>query len=143
VTAPRDVPVGLLVSRTAKALARAFDDALVAAGGSTPTWLVLLSLKTGSHRTQAELAAAVGVRQPTLTHHLDGLERAGLVTRTRDPGNRRAQQVALTPAGEGMFRRLRVAAAVFDRQLRTGLTETDVSELRRLLGRLADNADRG
>ena len=138
--APRDVPVGLLVSRTAKVLARAFDDALVAAGGSTPTWLVLLSLASGDHRTQAELAAAVGVRQPTLTHHLDGLERAGLVTRTRDPGNRRVQKVALTPAGEGMFRRLRVAAAVFDRQVRTGLTETDVSELRRLLGRLAENA---
>jgi MarR family transcriptional regulator for hemolysin len=140
VSGPRDVPVGLLVSRTAKVLARAFEDALVAAGGSTPTWLVLLSLTSGSHRTQAELAAAVGVRQPTLTHHLDGLERAGLVTRTRDPDNRRVQQVALTPAGEGLFRRLRVAAAVFDRQLRTGLTETDVTELRRLLGRLADNA---
>jgi MarR family transcriptional regulator for hemolysin len=140
VPGPRDVPLGLLVARTAKSLSRAFDDALVAAGGSTPTWLVLLSLKSGSHRTQAELAAAVGVRQPTLTHHLDGLERAGLVTRARDPGNRRVQQVALTPAGEGLFRRLRVAAAVFDRQLRAGLTETDASELRRLLGRLADNA---
>jgi MarR family transcriptional regulator for hemolysin len=140
VPGPRDVPLGLLVARTAKSLSRAFDDALVAAGGSTPTWLVLLSLKSGSHRTQAELAAAVGVRQPTLTHHLDGLERAGLVTRVRDPGNRRVQQVALTPAGEGLFRRLRVAAAVFDRQLRAGLTETDASELRRLLGRLADNA---
>jgi MarR family transcriptional regulator for hemolysin len=140
VPGPRDVPLGLLVARTAKSLSRAFDDALVAAGGSTPTWLVLLSLKSGSHRTQAELAAAVGVRQPTLTHHLDGLERAGLVTRVRDPGNRRVQQVALTPAGEGLFRRLRVAAAVFDRQLRAGLTETDASELRRLLGRLAANA---
>jgi MarR family transcriptional regulator for hemolysin len=143
VPGPRDVPLGLLVARTAKSLSRAFDDALVAAGGSTPTWLVLLSLKSGSHRTQAELAAAVGVRQPTLTHHLDGLERAGLVTRVRDPGNRRVQQVALTPAGEGLFRRLRVAAAVFDRQLRAGLTETDVAELRRLLGRLTDNAGLG
>jgi MarR family transcriptional regulator for hemolysin len=143
VPAPRDVPLGLLVTRTAKALSRAFDDTLVAAGGSTSTWLVLLSLQTGSHRTQAELAHAVGVRQPTLTHHLDGLERAGLVTRTRDPDNRRAQQVALTPAGEGLFRRLRVAAAVFDRQLRAGLTETDVAELRRLLGRLTDNAGLG
>jgi MarR family transcriptional regulator for hemolysin len=139
VPGPRDVPVGLLVARTSKVLARAFDDALVAAGGSTPTWLVLLSLKSASHRTQAELATAVGVRQPTLTHHLDGMERSGLVTRTRDPDNRRVQQVSLTEAGEGLFRRLRVAAAVFDRQLRAGLTESDVGELRRLLGRLAGN----
>jgi MarR family transcriptional regulator, transcriptional regulator for hemolysin len=139
VPGPSDVPIGLLVSRTAKALSRAFDDALVAAGGSTPTWLVLLSLKTASHRTQAELAAAVGVRQPTLTHHLDGLERSGLVTRTRDPANRRVQQVALTPAGEGLFRRLRVAAAVFDRQLRAGMSEDEVTEVRRLLAKLAEN----
>jgi MarR family transcriptional regulator for hemolysin len=139
VPGPPDVPIGLLVSRTAKALSRAFDDALVAAGGSTPTWLVLLSLKTASHRTQAELAAAVGVRQPTLTHHLDGLERSGLVTRTRDPANRRVQQVALTAAGEGLFRRLRVAAAVFDRQLRAGMSEDEVTALRRLLAKLAEN----
>jgi MarR family transcriptional regulator for hemolysin len=131
------------VARTAKVLGRAFDDALAAAGGSTPTWLVLLSLTSASHRTQAELAAAVGVRQPTLTHHLDGMERAGLVTRTRDPDNRRVQQVSLTEAGEGLFRRLRVAAAVFDRQLRAGVPDTEVAELRRVLARLADNAGQG
>jgi MarR family transcriptional regulator, transcriptional regulator for hemolysin len=143
VPGPADVPIGLLVSRTAKALSRAFDDALAAAGGSTSTWLVLLSLKTASHRTQAELAAAVGVRQPTLTHHLDGLERSGLVTRARDPENRRVQQVALTPAGEGLFRQLRVAAAVFDRQLRAGLSDTDVAALRRVLAQLTANTGAG
>jgi MarR family transcriptional regulator for hemolysin len=137
------VPIGLLVSRTAKALSRAFDDALAAAGGSTSTWLVLLALKTASHRTQAELAAAVGVRQPTLTHHLDGLERSGLVTRARDPENRRVQRVALTPAGEGLFRQLRVAAAVFDRQLRAGLSDSDVAGLRRVLAQLTANTGAG
>ena len=140
---PADVPIGLLVSRTAKALSRAFDDALAAAGGSTSTWLVLLALKTASHRTQAELAAAVGVRQPTLTHHLDGLERSGLVTRARDPENRRVQQVALTPAEEGLFRQLRVAAAVFDRQLRAGLSDSDVAGLRRVLAQLTANTGAG
>src|SRR4029453_4757144 len=108
---PSEVPIGLLVSRTAKALSRAFDDTLVAAGGSTSTWLVLLSLKAGSHPPQAQLADAGGVRQPTLTHHLDGLERAGLVTRTRDAGNRRGQGIAVTESGEQLFLRLPRAAA--------------------------------
>jgi MarR family transcriptional regulator, transcriptional regulator for hemolysin len=112
--APADVPIGLLVSRTAKALSRAFDEALAAAGGSTSTWLVLLSLKTAGHRTQGELAEVVGIRQPTLSHHLDGLERAGFVTREREPGNRRVQRVHLTPAGEALFLRLRRAAGAFD-----------------------------
>ncbi len=140
---PRDVPVGLLVSRTAKVLARAFDEALQAAGGSTPTWLVLLSLKSGQHRTQSELASAVGVRQPTLTHHLDGMERAGLVTRHRDPDNRRVQRVLLTEDGEAAFVRLRRAAAAFDGMLRAGLDDAELTELRRLLAHLVENAEEG
>jgi MarR family transcriptional regulator, transcriptional regulator for hemolysin len=138
---PSDVPIGLLVSRTAKALSRAFDDALAAAGGSTSTWLVLLSLKTTGHRTQGELAEAVGIRQPTLSHHLDGLERAGFVTREREAGNRRVQRVQLTPDGEALFLRLRRAAGAFDGRLRAGLDEEEVATLRRLLGQLVENSE--
>ncbi|MGZ4566292.1 MAG: MarR family winged helix-turn-helix transcriptional regulator [Blastococcus sp.] len=137
---PSDVPIGLLVSRTAKALSRAFDETLTAAGGSTSTWRVLLALKSGTHRTQGELAEVVGVRQPTLTHHLDTMERAGFVTRVREPGNRRVQRVQLTEAGEALFVRLRRAAGSFDGRLRAGLDDTEVTELRRLLAQLTENA---
>ena len=130
----------LLLARTAKELSRAFDDALAAAGGSGPTWRVLLALDGGEHRTQAELAEAVGVRQPTLTHHLDALERAGLVVRERDPGNRRAQQVSVTESGRALFLRLRRTAAAFDGRLRAGLGEAEVAALRRTLGQLVENA---
>lgn len=133
-------PLRLLVSRTAKALDRAADDALARVGGSGPAWLVLQALATGGHRTQADLAAAVGIRQPTVTHHLDTLERAGLVVRDRDPGNRRVQRVTLTEAGRERFLRLRRAAAAFDGRLRAGLDESDVTELRRILAQLVENA---
>ena len=132
--------IGLLVSATAKALSREFDAALAAVGGSGPTWLVLQSLATGEHRTQGDLADAVGVRQPTLSHHLDGLERAGLVHRERTADNRRVQRVTVTEAGEALFLRLRRAAAAFDGRLRAGLDDAEVAELRRLLGQLAENA---
>jgi MarR family transcriptional regulator, transcriptional regulator for hemolysin len=130
----------LLVSRTARALDRAFDASLSRIGGSGPTWLVLQELARGQHRTQADLAAAIGVRQPTVTHHLDTLERAGLVTRERDPANRRIQRVTLTEAGHERFLRLRRAAAAFDGRLRAGLDEGEVTELRRLLAQLEENA---
>jgi MarR family transcriptional regulator for hemolysin len=135
-----DDSLSLLIGRTAKALSRAFDDVLVAAGGSTPTWQVLRALATGSHRTQGELAAAVGVRQPTLTHHLDTMERAGLVSRERADGNRRAQIVTVTEAGQHLFLRLRRASASFDGRLRAGLADSDVGDLRRLLAQLTENA---
>jgi MarR family transcriptional regulator for hemolysin len=135
-----DRPIGLTVAATAKALSRAFDDALAAVGGSASTWLVLQAVKTTEAGTQGELAAALGIRQPTLTHHLDGMERAGLVTRTRDTGNRRVQRIAVTEAGEHLFLRLRRAAAAFEGRLHAGLEDDDVATLRRLLAQLEENA---
>ena len=137
---PAELPIGVLVSATAKVLSREFDAALAAVGGSRPTWLVLLSLKTEGHRTQGELADAVGIRQPTLSHHLDGLERDGLVRRERTADNRRVQRVTVTEAGEALFLRLRRAAGAFDGRLRAGLDDAEVAELRRLLAHLTENA---
>jgi MarR family transcriptional regulator, transcriptional regulator for hemolysin len=137
---PSVPPIGLAVTATAKTLSRAFDDALAAVGGSTPIWLVLQAVKSTEVATQGELATAIGVRQPTLTHHLDTLERAGLVTRTRDPGNRRVQRIAVTESGEQLFLRLRRAAAAFEGRLKAGLDEEDVTTLRRLLAQLEENA---
>lgn len=137
---PPDLPLGLLVGATAKVLSREFDAALAAVGGSRPTWLVLLSLKTEGHRTQGELAGAVGIRQPTLSHHLDGLERDGLVRRERTADNRRVQHVTVTEAGEALFLRLRRAAGAFEGRLRAGLDDAEVAELRRLLAQLTENA---
>ena len=138
--APSEESLSLLIGRSAKALNRAFDDVLVAAGGSSPTWQVLLALSAGEYRTQGDLATAIGVRQPTLVHHLDALERAGLVVRQRADGNRRIQHLTVTKAGEAMFLRLRRAAASFEGRLRAGLTDADVTDLRRLLAQLTENA---
>jgi MarR family transcriptional regulator, transcriptional regulator for hemolysin len=139
VGAPED-SLSVLIGRAAKELSRAFDDVLTAAGGSAPVWQVLRALAAGGHRTQAELAAAIGVRQPTLSHHLDAMERAGLLTREREAANRRVQRVTVTESGEHLFLRLRRAAASFDGRLRAGLDDAEVTELRRLLAQLTENA---
>jgi MarR family transcriptional regulator for hemolysin len=140
VSRPRVEPIGRQLTRTAKVLSRAFDEELARAGGSLPTWLILLSLKSRSWRTQGDLAKALGIQGPTLTHHLAALERAGLVRRTRDPDNLRVQRVELTEAGDAAFDRLRRAASSFDRRLRTGLDDSEIQQLRELLARLLANA---
>jgi MarR family transcriptional regulator for hemolysin len=132
-------PLGLVLTRTARTVSRAFDERLAAAGGSLPVWLVLLSLKTRSLGSQSELAEAVGIRGATLSHHLDGMEEAGLVTRRRDPASRRTSLVEITDAGDTLFLRLREAAVAHDRRLRTGLTDADAAHLADLLTRLATN----
>jgi MarR family transcriptional regulator, transcriptional regulator for hemolysin len=132
-------PIGRALTRAARAVSRAFDERLAEAGGSLPVWLVLLALKTGPVRSQSELAEAVGIRGATLSHHLDGMEAAGLVTRRRDPASRRTSLVELTDAGSALFRTLREAAVAHDRQLRSGLTDAEVAQLADLLSRLAAN----
>jgi MarR family transcriptional regulator for hemolysin len=122
-------------------VSRAFDDALSAAGGSLPVWLILVSLKSGQPGTQRELAEAVGIEAPTLTHHLRRLERDGLVSRSRDPDNLRVQRVELTEAGDAMFFQLLGAVHAFDRRLRNGVSQEQVAVLEELLGRLHLNIE--
>jgi MarR family transcriptional regulator, transcriptional regulator for hemolysin len=136
---PRVQPIGLAVSSTAKALNRAFTDELAQAGGSQHVWLILVALKQQQWRAQQEIAAAVGVEGPTLTHHLDRLEKAGLIERARDPEDRRAVRVELTPAGEELFHTLRKAAMSFDGRLRAGIADDDLEACRRVLAQLREN----
>lgn len=140
---PVGQPIGLNLARTAKSVSRAFNDALAAAGGSLPTWLILLSLKTRRLGNQRALADAVGIQGATLTHHLNVLEADGLLTRRRDPANRRIHLVELTDHGETMFHRLRAAAIAFDQRLRAGLADEEIATLERLLARLRENATDG
>ena len=136
---PERPPIGLQLARAAKSVSRAFDDALAEAGGSLPVWLVLISLKSRPLGNQRELADAVGIREATLTHHLNAMDAQGLVTRRRDPANRRVHLVELTEAGEAAFARLREAAFAFNERLRRGFTEDDLAGLEEQLRRLEHN----
>jgi MarR family transcriptional regulator, transcriptional regulator for hemolysin len=136
---PFPVPIGLRLNQAARAVERAFDEALGEADGTLPVWLVLLNLKIRKPANQRELAEAVGVREATLTHHLNTMDARGLIARTRDAANRRVQVVTLTEAGEEAFLRMRDAAMAFDAKLRTGLADGDLATLGTLLDRLAAN----
>jgi MarR family transcriptional regulator, transcriptional regulator for hemolysin len=136
---PTRPPIGLHLARTARSVSRAFDDALAQAGGSVPVWLVLVSLKSQQLNNQRELAEAVGIREATLTHHLNAMDEQGLITRRRDPANRRVHLVELTELGEAAFHRMRGAAVAFDEKLRVGFSDDEVASLESLLSRLETN----
>jgi MarR family transcriptional regulator, transcriptional regulator for hemolysin len=133
------VPIGLRLNQAARAVGRAFDEALAQVGGSLPVWLILLNLKIRRPGTQRELADAVGIREATLTHHLNAMDADGLITRARDEANRRVHIVTLTEKGDRLFLALRAAAMAFDAKLRTGLADGDLATLETLLTRLSAN----
>jgi len=134
------MPIGLRLAAVARDVARAFDDALAATGGSRPLWMVLLALKSGAASSQQQIADHIGIRGATLTHHLSGMEQRGLVVRTREPGDRRTQVVRLTDEGERLFVGMAGAAQKLDKQLRRGLEAAEVTQLDGLLQRLHANA---
>src|SRR5579871_628889 len=136
---PATLPIGLRLSSTGRRLQRAFDAALGDVGGSLPVWLVLLNVKIRGVVKQRDLAAAVGVTEATLTHHLTALERNGIVRRRREESNRRVQLVQLTEAGEERFLALRAAAVAFDARLRQGIEPDELITLEGLLDRIAAN----
>jgi MarR family transcriptional regulator for hemolysin len=132
-------PIGLQLSQAARIVSRAFDEAMEEADGSLPVWLILLNLKIRRPENQRELAEAVGVREATLTHHLNAMDTRGLITRRRDPDNRRIHVVELTEAGEAAFIRLQKVAIAFDARLRGDIADTDLDILGKLLQQLSAN----
>jgi DNA-binding MarR family transcriptional regulator len=96
-----------LLARASHALSAEFHPRLRRLGVSVAEWRVLATLSgTGSSaggtprgETVGALAAACLMQQPTTTKLLDRMERAGLVARVADPGDRRRVTVVLTEAG--------------------------------------------
>jgi len=138
---PARPPIGLQLTRTAHAATQAFERALAQAGGSVSAWQVLLLVRTGQFGTQSKLAETLGLTRATMTHHLNGLERQGLVRRWREEHNRRVQRVALTDEGEALFERLREVAVAHDARLRSHLSDEEVDQLSDLLAKLQAGLD--
>jgi MarR family transcriptional regulator, transcriptional regulator for hemolysin len=138
---PAREPIGRDLARTAKLVGQSFDAVLAAEGGNQAVWMVLISLKTHPGANQREVAHAAGIQGATLTHHLNALEESGLVTRRRDPANRRVHVLELTEEGEAVFERFAKAAIAFDRQLSAGIADRDLATARRVLAALRENAE--
>lgn len=93
----------LLLMKAARLVQRRFDEALAPLG---LTRAAVIALKAMSHHpmNQEQLAAVVNVQSQTLGRVLTRLETEGLVTRTRDPHDRRQFHVQMTDAGEAALR---------------------------------------
>jgi MarR family transcriptional regulator, transcriptional regulator for hemolysin len=139
----RREPVGRTLAQAAKRVGAAFNASLASEGGSVPAWLILTSLRQARWRTQRELAGSLGIVGPTLTRHIDNLERMGWVVRHRAESDRRAVRVEITDAGAEAHGRMRRAVVAFDRRLRAGLTDEQLQQLEELLDRLVANAGPG
>ena len=98
----------LLLTTAARLVQRRYDEALAPLG---LTRAAVIALKGVAPRplNQEQLAATVHVQSQTLGRVLARLETEGLVTRKRDPHDRRQFQVEITAAGEAALSAAREA----------------------------------
>ncbi len=126
-----------LAARSTRAL---LDARLAQQGVTFATWVTLVALAVRGTLIQRDVARMVDVEGPTMVRRLDQLEASGLVARSRDPSDRRATQVALTPAGRELYERIRTAVYETERELLAEIAPGDVQTTRRVLRQITERA---
>jgi MarR family transcriptional regulator for hemolysin len=134
--------IGPLLHGTARAWRLKLDERLKPMGLSQAKWRTLLHLSVASDAlTQAEIAARLGVEEPSVVTLLHRLEREGWVTRQSSPHDRRCNMVQLGRRAQRIIAPIKTAAAELRHEL---LADIPVSELRtciKVLTRICEKAE--
>jgi DNA-binding MarR family transcriptional regulator len=103
-------------------------------------WMLKTIAAHGSMRV-TELAQTANLDASTVSRHVAQLHRTGLIERTPDPDDRRAQRVELSPAGQSQLdEAIRNRIALLERSLE-GWGAEDLEDLGRLLNRFIGDID--
>ena len=89
-----------------------------------------------------DLAEQLRIAAPAVTRKAQQLERAGLVSRARDPEDARATRLQLTAQGRRTINRILAARRAWLTTVLSSWSKAEQSELARLLGLLAESVDR-
>ena len=117
-------------------------DSLGHVGLTKEEFKVLIALHAGP-RTHGALCRELHVSTGAMTNRLDKLERETLVSRSRDPNDRRGVLLELTDAGRDRLDAYIDLGARRERMLLDGLTMADKRNLNVLLRKLVDSLESG
>ncbi|CAL9375587.1 Transcriptional regulator SlyA [Streptomyces sp. enrichment culture] len=116
-----------------------FEDELGKSGVTFATWTILATLKLEGSMIQRTLAQYLSIEGPTLSRHLETMERRGLVVRSRDGADRRTAVVALTDEGRSRYEEIESVALRSQERMLRGLSDSDVAQLSELLEKIRSN----
>ncbi len=139
-----DCPYYLLYRASLTVTARLKRELAEAGHGAVrPAYLgVLLCLWTEDGRQTGELARCAGLEPSTMTGLLDRMERDGLLRRSPDPDDRRAQRIHITPEGQRAREALdKVVTPLLDSMM-ADLSEAEVQSFKDTLRQVLANAER-
>ncbi|HLU55551.1 MAG TPA: MarR family transcriptional regulator [Pseudonocardia sp.] len=132
---PLDEQLCFALYAASRAMTSCYRPLLDAIGITYPQYLVLLVLWERGESTVTGIGKALQLETGTLSPLLKRLEAAGLITRTRRAGDERSVLVSLTAAGREL--EARVVGAQIDVGAATGLTASEIADLRETLHRMS------
>ena len=100
---------------------------------------MLSHLAAAEGRSQQALSKALGIHRSAVVALVDDLERRGLAERRRDPADRRAYTLYLTPSGRDLLADLEREADEREAELLAALNASERSRLVSLLQRVAES----
>jgi len=113
---------------SARAWRQAIDRRLRHLGISQASWMAIaLTAKEKTPPSQTQLAARVGVEDPTMVATIDRLVKAGYMLRTPSETDRRVKLLSLTEAGQQIYLNVKTEAKIVREEL---LGKTDPAVLR-------------
>ena len=128
------------IGETAHSLRKAFDRLAVGLGVTRAQWKVLFKLTRTPGLRQVELADMLDLEPITLCRIVDRLEESGLVERTRDPEDRRAWRLHVTPKAQPLVDKLQAIGADLVDQAFSGIDPEQIEITRQVLARVRENA---
>lgn len=132
--------IGYLVKQLRAAQERLVDAEMAEHDLTGVQWGPLLIIHLGIGSTAAEIARWACVDTGAVTRMLDRLEAKGLVQRKPCPNDRRVMQLALTPDGERLCRKIPFGLARVGNHLLRGFTREEFDTLTDFLRRMLANA---
>ena len=125
---------GPLLHGTARAWRVKLDERLKPMGLSQAKWRTLLHLSIAKEPlTQAEIAARLGIEEPSLVTLLHRLENERWVERRASPEDRRCKTVHLCPRAERVIARINKTAATLRRELLANIAPVELRTCMRVL----------
>lgn len=117
--------IAFLMGDIGRLMRRRFDERARTIGVTRPQWRTLSMLNRFEGSNQGALAELLEVEPITLCRMIDRLEDAGLVERQRDPDDRRAWQLYLTPKARPLIEKLRALGDALYEEAAAGIAEAD------------------
>ena len=134
--------IGFLLVETARAWRYCLDQRLKPLGLSMGKWTTLAHLAWGADKlTQKEVAARVGIEEPTLVGILDRLQQDGWVTRRNHAEDRRCKTVHLEPRAAGVIDNIFTTAKRLRHELIADIPKRDLETCIEVLARIRDKAE--